>query len=158
MAVHSETTIERRRRAVGKQMLMMAAPTSRQIAAELAKEGELNPQSEQPWDHSTVARDMEHIRGEWRQEVLKPLVYHRNRMAHSYALLLETAWRGKNLSEIRQTLRDYIEFLQLNGATIVVAQHLEAELQDIFDKLEIEFLDTPEIMDRVYRALAPELN
>ena len=105
--------IERRRAIVSN--LVARGGTLREVAARLEKAGEVNPETGQAWNYTTITRDISALREEWREAALADVQEHKTRILAEIEAVKQDAWKAKDLRTVLEAIRSERQLLGLDA-------------------------------------------
>lgn len=155
-----ELEISRRRRLISSLLLWEPGLSSRELAQRLHDEPDPERRSVsptgRPWSHETVASDVRALAAEWFAESVRDAAQLRATTFQRYEALLSAAWRRGDLKTCLGALAAIREMAALDSPNVAAFAHVEQQLHGIFNALELEFINEPSIVERIYKTLAPE--
>lgn len=156
--------VARRRRAIADLLLTGQALTTREIARHLAEPrklpdgtvepGIVNPRTDQPYGHVTIARDIQWLKEEWRRDSIRELHEHKAELLARLKHLYRHAIRENDLREARHILSSITDLLNLDDPGLTVHAQLERLLDEALGRLEVQFGHNPSLLDLIMATLA----
>jgi hypothetical protein len=86
----------------------------REITDAVARNGQLNPETNQPWDLATVFRDCHALQQQWLEQTKEVVGEHRARQLAELAEVKREAWSTKQLKPVLDALRQESKILGLD--------------------------------------------
>ena len=127
---------------------------SKPLADELAEEGIVNPTTGNPWSHQTILDDIEVIRAEWLERMQGSMDDLRAEHLAALDQVQAAAFGDGSWSGALRALKQKAELLGLDEPTQVLVMEQTGEAIDqVLRRVDLEFGDEPEILQRFYRAI-----
>ena len=144
MGLYKELEAAKRKRLVSSLLLWEPSLTTREIAAKLEAETDLEKHSVNPngsaWSHATIASDIMEVRAAWKQEAVRDLGEVRAELIAKYREMLSETWKQRDWNAVAAALKGLREVALLTDAQqVYVYQRLQSELDKVFDRLERAF-------------------
>ena len=108
-----EGLIEARRLLVAR--LRARGLSMREITDAVARNGQFNPETNQPWDLATIFRDCRALQQQWLEQTKEVLDEHRARQLAELAEVKREAWSTKQLKPVLDALRHEAKLLGLEA-------------------------------------------
>lgn len=121
--------------------------STREIAAELEREGLRNPDTDEPWTYVTVHRDLQALTKQWRADALGDTAPLKAELWAELRAVRRTAWEGADLPTVLRALKQEAELLGLDAPLKV---DLEARIRELAAR---EGLDAEEAVEEARRVL-----
>lgn len=121
--------------------------STRAIAAQLADEQILNPETEEPWSHVTVAEDLKALTAQWRRDALGDTAPIKAELWAELREVRRQAWEAKDWPTVLRALKQEAELLGLDAPLKV---DLEAHVRFLALR---EGLDPEEAVEEARRIL-----
>jgi DNA-binding transcriptional MerR regulator len=87
----------------------------REITDAVARNGQLNPETNEPWDLATVFRDCQALQQQWLEQTKAVVAEHRARQLAELAEVKREAWSTKQLKPVLDALRQEAKLLGLEA-------------------------------------------
>lgn len=134
----SRSVIEKRRDVVQREALRgkstrqieaMFAKAARESPIEARQFGMVNPDTDEAWDHSTIARDLTYLEKQWREDAQQDRVKYKAAQIAELREHRKAAWQASELGEVRLSIKAEMELTGTKSVDVA----LDIPLTDLTD-------------------------
>jgi hypothetical protein len=134
----------------------------REIQSLLANEGELNPETGKPWNHQTIANDLNYM-NETAKEIAKTnIMNYRNAVHEQYIELWELEKQritnpNHNIEPLLKVLKSIRELHGMDEAKTIIIDQVQSELVQAIDRIQLKYGGNPELCNEIISTIVGSL-